>query len=70
MADLKILKKRVQELAEKAWDVERIRAWFYKLNEEGIPRKTLLHGEIIANKSEVLERVQQKGEECEFLCHS
>jgi len=70
MADLEALKKKVQELAGKAWDVEPIRVWFSKLDEEGIPRKTLLHKEIIASKEEVLERVQRKGEECEFLCHN
>ncbi len=70
MADYEALKKKVQELAEKAWDVEPIKAWFNKLAEEGIPGKTLLREEVIANKEEVLERVQRKGEECEFLCHN
>ena len=70
MADYEALKKKVQELAGKTWDVEPIKAWFSKLDEEGIPRKTLLHKEIIASKEEVLERVQRKGEECEFLCHN
>ena len=70
MADLAALKKKVQELADKAWDVERIRAWFNKLAEEDIPKKTLLREEIVANKDEILERVQQRGEECEYLCHN
>ena len=70
MADYEALKRKVQELAERAWDVEPIKAWFKKLDEEGIPGKTLLREEIIASKEEVLERVQRKGEECEFLCHN
>jgi len=70
MADYEALKKKVQELAGKAWDVEPIKAWFSKLDEEGIPRKTLLRKEIIASKEEVLDRIQRKGEECEFLCHN
>jgi len=70
MADYKALKKKVQELAEKAWDAEPIKVWFNKLDKEGIPRKTLLREEIIANKDEILDRVQRKGEECEFLCHN
>ena len=70
MADLAALKKKVQELAGKAWDVEPIKAWFNKLYEEGIPKKTLLREEVVANKEEVLDRVQRKGEDCEFLCHS
>lgn len=70
MADYEALKRKVQELAEKAWDIEPIKVWFNKLAEEGIPRKTLLRKEVIASKEEVLERVQRKGEECEFLCHN
>jgi len=70
MVDKEMFNKEIQELAERAWDTEAISAWFNKLSEEGIPRKTLLREEIIANKEEVLERVQRKGEECEFLSHS
>ena len=70
MVDKETFNKKIQELAERAWDTESISAWFNKLSEEGIPRKTLLREEIIANKEEVLERVQRKGEECEFLSHS
>jgi len=70
MVDKEMFNKKIQELAERAWDTEAISAWFNKLSKEGIPRKTLLREEIIANKEEVLERVQRKGEECEFLSHS
>jgi hypothetical protein len=70
MANLAALKKKVQELAEKNWDIEPTEAWFKKLYEEGIPNKTLLHEEVIAGKEEVLYRVQRKAEDCEYLCHS
>jgi hypothetical protein len=70
MTDYKALKKRVQELAEKTWDAEAIRAWFNKLDKEGISRKITLRHEVIARKEEILKRVQRKGEECEFLSHS
>jgi hypothetical protein len=70
MVDKETLDKKIQELVERAWDTEAISAWFNKLNEEGIPRKTLLREEIIANKATILDRVQRKGEECEFLSHS
>ena len=70
MADYEALKKKVQELAEKSWDTAAIKDWFHKLDEEGIPRKTLLCQEIAANKGAVLDRVQRKGEESEFLSHS
>ena len=70
MADYRTLKARVQELAERAWDVPKIEAWFKKLSAEGIPRKTLLKDEVIANKRQILERIQRRAEECEFLSHS
>ena len=70
MADYEALKARVQELAEKAWDSPAIEAWFKKLATEDIPKKTLLVEEIIANKQQILNRIQRRGEECEFLSHS
>jgi hypothetical protein len=70
MTDLEAIKKKVQELAEKTWDAEAIKAWFSRLGQEGIPQKTPLRQEIIARKGEILDRVQRKGEECEFLSHS
>jgi len=70
MADYEALKARVQELAEKAWDAPAIEAWFKKLATEDIPKKTLLVEEIIANKQQILNRIQRRGEECEFLSHS
>jgi hypothetical protein len=70
MADYKALKARVQELAEKAWDTSNIEVWFKKLAVEDIPRKTLLLDEVLAYKQQILERVQRRAEECEFLSHS
>ena len=70
MVDKETLNKKIQELVERAWDTEAIKAWFNKLSAEGIPRKTLLREEIIADKEATLDRVQRKSEECEFLSHS
>jgi hypothetical protein len=70
MADAKALKAKVQEMAERAWDTPKIEAWFKKLISEGIPRKTLLKDEIIARRKSILERIQRRAEECEFLSHS
>ena len=70
MTDYEALKKKVQELAGKTWDAEAIKSGFSRLDKEGIPRKTLLRQEIIARKEEILNRVQRKAEECEFLSHS
>lgn len=70
MTDYETLKKKVQQLAEKNWDTEAIKTWASRLDKEGIPRKTLLPEETVAHKDAILDRVQQKAEECEFLSHS
>ena len=63
MADYGALHARVQELAERDWDLLAIQARVKKLVAEGIPRKKLDRDEILANKQQVLERVQRRGEE-------
>jgi len=70
MVEHAVLNKKMQELVDRAWDTEAINAWFGKLSSEGIPRKTLLKEETIAGKEEILDRVQRRAEECEFLSHS
>jgi hypothetical protein len=70
MADYEALKARVRELAERVWDVSAIEARFRKLAAQGIPKKTLNRDEILANKQQILDRVQRLGEEYEFLSHS
>jgi C_GCAxxG_C_C family probable redox protein len=67
MANYEALKTRVQELAERVWDVPAIEARYKKLAAEGIPRKTLSRHEILANKRQILDRVQRRGEEYNFL---
>jgi len=67
MADYEALKTRVQELAERVWDVPAIEARIKELAAEGIPRKTLNRDEILANKQQILDRVQRRGEEYNFL---
>jgi C_GCAxxG_C_C family probable redox protein len=67
MADYEALKKRVDELAERAWDVPAIEARFRKLAAEGIPRKNLDRDEILANKQQILDRVQRRAEEYNFI---
>jgi C_GCAxxG_C_C family probable redox protein len=53
----------VQELAERDWDIPGIQARVKKLAAEGILRKKLDRDEILANKQQILERVQRRGEE-------
>ena len=70
MADYEALKTRVQELAERIWDVPTIEARYKKLAAEGIPRKTLNRDEILGNKQQILDRVQQRAEEYNLLAHN
>ncbi|MFH1242546.1 MAG: C-GCAxxG-C-C family protein, partial [Pseudomonadota bacterium] len=67
MADYEALKRKIEELTERVWDVQTIEARFKKLAAEGIPRKTLNRDEILANKQKVLDRVQQRAEEYNFI---
>ena len=70
MADYAALKARVQELAERDWDVPAIEARVRKLSEEGIPKKKLDPKEILANKEQILDRVQRRGEEYNFMARN
>jgi C_GCAxxG_C_C family probable redox protein len=67
MADYEALKIRVQKLSERAWDVPAIEARIRELSKEGIPKKTLNRDEIVANKEQILDRVQQRAEEYNFI---
>ncbi|MDH4135283.1 MAG: C-GCAxxG-C-C family protein [Anaerolineae bacterium] len=70
MADYAALKSRVQELAERVWDVPTTEARYKKLAAKGIPRKKLKRNEILANKQQILDRVQRRGEEYNFLARN
>ena len=67
MADYGALQARVQELAERDWDIPAIEARVKRLVAEGIPRKMLDRNEILANRQQILARVQQRAEEYNFI---
>jgi C_GCAxxG_C_C family probable redox protein len=67
MTDYEALKAKVQELAERDWDRPAIEARYRKLAAEGIPRKALDREEILANKQQILDRVQRQAEEYNLL---
>ncbi|MGD0917247.1 MAG: C-GCAxxG-C-C family protein [Thermodesulfobacteriota bacterium] len=67
MADYEALKKRVQELAERAWDVPALEARIKKLSAKGIPKKKLNPKELLANKQQIINRVQRRAEEYNFI---
>lgn len=70
MADYEALKATVQELAERDWDVSALEAKAERLAAEGILRKTLDPDEILGNKQQILDRVQRRGEEYNFLARN
>ncbi len=70
MTDYAALKKKVDGLAQRAWDVPTIEARVKKLAAEGIPQKMLDPKEILANKEQILDRVQRRGEEYNFIARN
>ncbi|MCX7912582.1 MAG: C-GCAxxG-C-C family protein, partial [Dehalococcoidales bacterium] len=67
MAEHAQLRKKVDELAERTWDVEGIRARVARMAKQGIPRKKLDPGTLLAQKQEILDRVQRRAEEYNFI---
>jgi C_GCAxxG_C_C family probable redox protein len=67
MTDYAALKKKVDELAARTWDVPALEARIRKLAKEGIPRKKLDPKEMLASKEQILDRVQRRAEEYNFI---
>ena len=61
---------RVQDLADRAWDVKTIRIRLNDLRQNGFGPKNLDWEALQASRLEVLERVQLRAEEYEYLTHS
>ncbi len=66
MPDYAALKKKIDELAAREWDEPAIQARIIKLAKDGIPRKKLDPKELLANKQQILDRVQLRAEEYNF----
>jgi C_GCAxxG_C_C family probable redox protein len=67
MPDYAALKRKVDELAARDWDVPAIEARVKKLAKDGIPRKKLDPKEMLARREEILNRVQLRAEEYNFI---
>jgi C_GCAxxG_C_C family probable redox protein len=67
MADYQELKTKVQELAKRRWDLPAIEARCKALAANGIVNKTLNREETLANKQQILDRVQDRAEEYNFF---
>jgi C_GCAxxG_C_C family probable redox protein len=67
MADNAAFKKKLDELADRKWDEAGIQARINKMMAEGIPRKKLDPKEMRANREQILDRVQQRAEEYNYV---
>jgi len=67
MVDYAALKKKVDELEKRVWDLSAIEARVKKLKANGIPKKTLDPKEMLANKAQILDRVQLRAEEYNYF---
>ena len=67
MADTEALKAKVEELSAREWDIPALEARISKLVKEGIPQKKLDPKEMKANKKEILDRVERRAEEYNFI---
>lgn len=70
MADVKELKERVEALRKRDWDRGGIEARLKAFSQDGIPEKKLDPEVIAASKTEILDRVQLRGEEYEYVSHN
>jgi C_GCAxxG_C_C family probable redox protein len=68
--DREALKRRVQELADRAWDLPAIEARYKRLAAGGIPRKKLDRDAVLAEKKRILDRVQQRAEQYNLLARN
>ena len=67
MAENAALQAKMQELVDRKWDLPPIEARLRLLAAQGIPAKKLNPGEISANRQQILDRVQLRGEEYNFV---
>ena len=70
MADFEALKDKVQELAERDWDVPVIETRVRKLVKDGIPKKELSPQDLLVNKQQILDRIQLRAEEYNFFARN
>ena len=70
MEEREAVKARVQELAARVWDVPAIEARYRRLLQDGIAPRRLDPAAVVAVKNALLDRVQRRAEECEYLGHN
>ena len=70
MVDVAQTRERVHELAARAWDVRAFEARYRTLLAEGISRVALDPETLVAQARTILDRIQRKAEEYEYLGHN
>jgi C_GCAxxG_C_C family probable redox protein len=65
--DSEAIQAKLEELVQRRWDLLSIEARYKILAAQGIPRKRLDRSEIVANRQQILDRVQRRGEEYNFF---
>jgi C_GCAxxG_C_C family probable redox protein len=70
MVDTGIMSDRLTELIDRNWDRQGIQERLQQLAREGIRRKAIDPDQLIADRPRILERVQRRAEEYEFMSHS
>lgn len=67
MADYELLKKKVEELASRSWDIEGIKERVSHIVRQGIQKKSLDAIRLSEGKELILERIQRRAEEYNFI---
>lgn len=70
MEDREGMKARVQGLAAREWDVPAIEARYRKLLQDGIAPRRLDRAAVVSAQAVILDRVQRRAEEYEYLGHN
>jgi len=70
VADFNAWQERIQELADRDWDVPAIEARVKKLTEEGIPHKDLDPQELLSHKEQILDRIELRAQEYNFIARN
>jgi C_GCAxxG_C_C family probable redox protein len=65
LPDYESLKAKVKELTKGPADRSSVEARLRKLSMHGIPEKQIIYDQVLANKEEILDRVQKRAEEYE-----
>lgn len=70
MDEREAVKARVQELAARDWNVAAIEARYRKLLQDGIAPRRLDRAVVVSAQAVILDRVQRRAEEYEYLGHN